>query len=49
MPRIAEKFEFMKGRAVKVCAKTRDWKKGGASNKRVFMRFFRKTASEEKY
>ena len=48
MPGFVKKLEFMTGCAVKVYAKAWIGRKVG-TNKRVFMRFFRKTASEEKY
>jgi len=48
MPRIAEKLEFVTGRAVKVCAKAGIGRKAG-HKKYVFIRIFRKTASEKKF
>ncbi len=48
MPRITEKLEFMTGRAVKVCTKTGIGRSPGYK-KNVFMRIFRKTASERRF
>jgi hypothetical protein len=45
MPRIAEKLEFMKGRAVKVCAKARIGRKVGYK-KRVFVQIFKNNCLE---
>ena len=45
MPRIAEKLEFMKGRAVKVCAKAGIGRKVG-HKKRVFVQIFKKNCLE---
>ena len=44
MPRIAEKLEFMKGQAVKVCEKTRIGRKVG-HKKRVFVQISLKNVS----
>ncbi len=46
MPRIAEKLEFMKGRAVKVYAKAGIGRKAG-HKKSVFVQIFNKTVSEK--
>jgi len=48
MQRIAEKLEFMKERAVKVCAKARIGRKVG-HKKRVFVQIFRKIVSKSKF
>ncbi len=48
MLRIAEKLEFMKGERSRSVQKQGLEERWGI-NKRVFMCFFRKTASEEKY
>ena len=47
MLRIAEKLEFMAGRAVKVCTKARIGRKVGFQ-KSVFVQIFNKTVSEKK-
>jgi len=47
MQRIAEKLEFIKGRAVKVCAKAGIGRKAGYK-KSVFVQIFNKTVSEKK-
>ncbi|MHC4479133.1 MAG: hypothetical protein ACYTEL_26205 [Planctomycetota bacterium] len=46
MQRIAEELEFMKGRAVKVCAKAGIGRKAG-HKKRRFVQIFNKTVSEK--
>ena len=48
MPRIAEKLEFMKGQAVKVCAKARIGRKVG-HKKRVFVQIFKKMSQNQKF
>ncbi len=48
MPRIAEKLEFMKVRAVTVCVRAGIGRKVGYE-KRVFMHIFSKTASEKNF
>jgi len=48
MQRIAEKLEFMKGRAVKVCAKAGIGRKVGFQ-KSVFVQIFNKPASEKEF
>jgi len=45
MPRIAEKLEFMKGRAVKVCAKSRIERKVG-HKRGVFVQIFKRNVSK---
>ena len=47
MLRIAEKLEFMTGRAVKVCTKAGIGRKAG-HKKRGFVQIFNKTVSEKK-
>jgi hypothetical protein len=47
MPRIAEKLEFVTGRAVKVCAKAGIGRKAG-HKKYVFPPIFNKTTSKTK-
>jgi hypothetical protein len=47
MPRIAEKLEFMKGQAVKVCAKARNGRKMG-HKKRVFVKISKRIVSKSK-
>jgi hypothetical protein len=47
MLRIAEKVEFMKGRAVKVCAKAGIGRKVG-HEKRVFLQIFKKLSQNRK-
>jgi len=48
MTRIAEKLEFVTGRAVEVCIKAGIGRKAG-HKKRVFMQIFSKIASEKKF
>ncbi len=48
MIRIAEQHEFMKVRAVTVCAKAGIRRKEG-HKKRIFLHIFSKTASEKKF
>ena len=47
MQRIAEKLEFLTGRAVKVCVKAEIGRSPG-HKKSVFMQIFKKTVSEIK-
>jgi hypothetical protein len=48
MPRIAEKLEFMKGRAAKVCAKAGIGRKVG-HKKRIFVQIFKKMSRNREF